>query len=488
MDPLLRLSAGDLATRIRDRDVSPGEVLETHIRRLRQVNPALNAVAEEHFEQAREEAAVQTKILMDKDPAELPPFFGVPFTCKEMLAVRGMKSTAGAVHWREHRADKDASVYHRLRQAGANLLATTNVPELGFWFECENPVYGRTNNPYDPRRTCGGSSGGEGALIGAGASPMGLGSDIGGSIRMPAAFCGVFGHKPSNHLLPLTGHFPFSNEDFRNLRGERYPLTTTGFLSRSARDLAPLLRILKGPDGIDLETRDVNLRQAPRDPSRWRVLVCEDPIFHLSGRAEAPVRASVQKAARLFEQYGARMETFDERFFLRGVELWIDAVKATKDRSFQDLLNPNGPLHVGREIARSLFGRGQYSWPSLLTLLLEKWMVSSDERVGRSLRELARMKREFHRILGDDGLLLCPVHPRTAPRHRATLQGPFDFIGTGIFNALEVPATSIPMGFDDHQLPLAVQAVAAPFQDDLTIAAAEVLESAFGGWSPPSSL
>src|SRR5690606_35651543 len=158
------------------------------------------------------------------------------------------------------------------------LLATTNVPELGFWYETENVIYGRTNNPHDVRRTCGGSSGGEAASVSSRGSAFAIGSDIGGSIRTPAFFCGIFGHKPSLRMLPLTGHFPFNNDEFALLQEPQYPYTTLGPLAYKAQDLHDLLILMKGPDGIDPQTRpDVKLKPLISDISKIKVYHLENP-------------------------------------------------------------------------------------------------------------------------------------------------------------------------------------------------------------------
>lgn len=487
MNELLKLGAFELAEKIRAREISPTEAVSAHVERAREVNPALNAVVEERYDLALTEAAAATE--KQPDLAELPPLFGVPFTVKEMLALEGMKSTAGSLHRRDERPAFEATVVSRLRAAGAIPIATTNVPELGLWFETDNPLYGLTRNPYDLRRTPGGSSGGEGALIGAGASPFGVGSDIGGSIRMPAAFCGIAGHKPTNRVVPLTGHFPFRREDMAGLAGELYPYTSIGPLARKARDLAPLLKLMMGPDGIDPETiPHVALKDPVRDFAGRRVLVCDDPIIHACRPTEDDVKAGVRNAARLFEQYGAEVEELDRRFFLRAVELWMGAVKATKDRSFGELLADGRKLTVWKELSLWALGRGRYTVPSLLTAAVENAAGDDRARLTAVVEELRGLRAEFNRRLGDGGILLFPSHPRVAPKHKSPWLSPFDFIHSGIFNVLGNPATSVPVGLNADGLPLSVQIVAGPFRDHLTLSAAEIIEESFGGWTPPRGL
>lgn len=484
---LLTKSASEIAALIRAKEVSPTEAVEAHIEKIREVNPDLNALTEERFEQALTEAAEQTRLLSSAKPEELPPFFGVPYTAKEIFAVKGMRQTAGSVHRENQIADFDSTVVSRMKEAGAVLMGTTNVPELGFWFECENPVYGRTNNPYDLSRTSGGSSGGEGALIGAGASPFGLGSDIGGSIRMPAAFCGVFGHKPTRRRIPLTGHFPFSLQDMETLTGGMYPSTCSGFLARRARDLAPLLSVLEGPDGVDLEIAPPKERRAePFDLAGRRIFVCEDPVFHLAKRADDETRGAVRRSARLLEQYGAELVEFDPHFFVRAAELWFAAVRSHQSKAFSELLSPDDPISFSREILGVFRGKGRYTVPSLATALLEKLASGRRDDVPALLREAAELRTRFEELLGPEGLLLFPSHPRVAPKHRSPWLSPFDFVYTAAFNLFDGPATACPVGLSEEGLPLSVQVIANPDRDDLTMAVAEILESGFGGWTPAS--
>src|SRR4051812_38877312 len=241
---LRRLSAVELAALIRGRRISSREAVEAHIAQIARVNPVLNAVVRERFDEARAEADAADAALARGDVDMLPPLHGVPCTIKECFALRGMPHSAGLRARRHVVAARDATAVARLRQAGAIPLGVTNTSELCMWMESNNRVYGRTNNPYDASRIVGGSSGGEGAIIGAGASPFGLGSDIGGSIRGPAFFNGVFGHKPTGGLVPGTGQYPLA-------RGAALRYLTTGPLARRAEDLMPLLRVLAGPDGHD---------------------------------------------------------------------------------------------------------------------------------------------------------------------------------------------------------------------------------------------
>ncbi|XP_041340591.1 fatty-acid amide hydrolase 2 isoform X4 [Pyrgilauda ruficollis] len=220
------------------------EVVEAYVERIKEVNPLINAVVKDRFEEALQEAR-QVDKLLSEGPAddcleEKFPLLGVPITVKEAFSLYGMPNTSGLVNRRNVIATSDATVVSRLKQAGAIPLGVTNCSELCMWYESSNRVYGRTNNPYDLQRIVGGSSGGEGCVLAAACSVVGVGSDIGGSIRMPAFFNGVFGHKPTTGVVPNDGQFP-------DAYGVRTSYLCTGPMCRYAEDLEPVLRVMAGP-------------------------------------------------------------------------------------------------------------------------------------------------------------------------------------------------------------------------------------------------
>src|SRR5262245_25147466 len=238
------LSAVRLAELIRLRKMTSREAVDAHIALAETVNPRLNAIVRTRFDEARREADAADAKTASVPASELPPFHGVPCTIKECFEFTRMPNSAGLLRRKDVVATKDATAVERLRHAGAIPLGVTNVSELCMWMESTNRVYGRSNNPYDPTRIVGGSSGGEGAIVGSGASPFGLGSDIGGSIRGPAFFNGVFGHKPTPGVVPNTGQYP-------STEGEAAYMLTLGPLTRHAEDLMPVTKIIAGPDGQD---------------------------------------------------------------------------------------------------------------------------------------------------------------------------------------------------------------------------------------------
>ena len=482
-EPLLAEPLSSLVDRMRRRELSPVELLEAHIRRVEAVNPVLNCVIAERFDAARMEArAAEREYGSTSTPRRL---LGVPFTVKEMIEVGGMPLTFGSRVRSGRQGESDATVVARLRTAGAIPLGVTNVPEWGMWFESYNDVYGRTNNPWDVRFTPGGSSGGEGAAVGAGASVFGVGSDIGGSVRMPAAFCGVYGHKPTTGMLPLTGHYPVYAGGRDSGIPKRAPYVTIGTMTRSAGDIAPLMRTMAGRDGTDPNAEPV----AFLDPARvdWRgrrVLLLRSPQVRRAARTAPELSGAVERAGALLAERGAAVEEAPEQLIRHAGDIWFAALQMVGGSSFTEVLTEGRGMLLELEVARTLLGMGRYSWPALFFCMGERVGRKKERALRSALREGRRLAARYRELLGQDGVLVLPVHPHTAPRHNAAVLRPFDFLYTAAFNALRVPATAAPCGFDARGLPLAVQFTSARGNDHLTIAAAAVVEDAMPSWRP----
>jgi len=470
----LEASATDLAALVRRGDISPSELTEAHIARIEQVDGFLNAVFEARFEVAREEAAAATDALAKKKRGSLGPLHGVPCTVKDFIAVEGMPQTGGILARRAHRAVADATVVARLRAAGAIVLATTNAAEGGLWMETDNPIRGLTLNPWDPSRSPGGSSGGEAALIASGASPFGVAADIGGSIRIPAAFCGIVGHKPSGRLVPTTGHWPAP-------AGDALGLLCVGPLGRRVKDLAPLLRIMAGPDGKDPVAHPFPLASpaAAADPRRLKVILLEGPGMP---PASADLRGVVKRAAAALERRGAEIVPTPARRFRRAALLWGARLLRDPGESYAEILGGGKPISVTGELLRAALGRRRHTLAALVTVLGERVEPLLPGVLEGLEAEAAVLKQETEELLGDDSVLLNPPYSRVAPRHGAALLTPLHFAHTGLFNVLELPATSVPCGLDRKGLPLGLQVAAGPGQDLLSISVAAMLEEDLGGW------
>ncbi len=462
-------SATALARAIRTGETSAREVVEAHIAVLERVNPVVNAVVVDAYDTAREQADRADALV--RSAGVLPPLLGVPFTVKESIAVAGLPQTAGVVARRDHRAARTAPVVERMTAAGAIPLGLTNTSELCMWIETDNRLYGRTSNPYDAGRTAGGSSGGEGAAVGSGGAPFGLGTDSGGSIRMPAFCCGVFGHKPTAGLVPLTGTFPVA-------RGRTARLVANGPLARRAEDLMPLLRILAGPDGLDPLCRPAALGDpGDVDLHGLRVLISEHAWLRPISRE---LLAARDRAAAWLEARGARVEHLPLRAARRMIEPYLAIL--SEGGSLHEILRAEGS-DVGWRA--TLTRGGEHTRATKMLLLGEPLTVRSPAfRKSAALAAGLDFAREFVATVGD-GIVLHPPAPTVAPRHGRTVGKAYWPQPMGLFNLAGLPVTQVPLGLNDRGLPLGVQVAAGPGRDHVSIRVAQELERAFGGWVPP---
>lgn len=476
---IFEASATELAREIREGRLTSVDVVEGHIERIRRVNPVINAVVEDRFEDALKEAVLADEATRSSAPEDLPRFHGVPCTIKEVFAFPGMRQTAGMVSRRDHVSSKEATAVTRLRQAGAIVMATTNVSELCMWMETTNKVYGRTRNPYDPERIAGGSSGGEGAIVGAGASPFGLGADIGGSIRMPSFFNGVFGHKATGGLVPGTGQFPSpENEALR--------YNCTGPIARRAEDLMPLLRVLAGPDGIDAGCFAQELGDpAAVEISKMRVVDVRGNGFR---RISSELDAVQASAAAALESRGADVRRARIESLKKSLDMWAAMMSDAAETTFADHLYGDIPHTPVRELGRLAVRRSDHTLPAVALTILERLAERMPKRTQRFVEQGRAVAAEIEDFLGDHGVMLYPSYTSVAPKHNAPLFAPINWVYTAVFNIAQVPATQVPLGLNGDGLPLGVQVVGATGQDHLTIAVALELEKLFGGWRMPPGL
>jgi fatty acid amide hydrolase 2 len=474
---LTERSAVDLASAIRSGELRSREVVEAHIELIERRNPELNAVVATRFDEARAEAdEVDALAGSARKRRRLGPLAGVPCTIKESFAVAGMPNTSGSLDRVGAVAERNATAVQRLCDAGAIALGVTNTSQLTLWIESDNPVYGRTNNACDPSRTAGGSSGGEGAAVGAGFAPFGLGTDFGGSIRQPAFFNGVFGHKPTACLVPSTGHYPFPNE-----RGSK--MLGIGPLARRAADLMPMLRAMAGPDGEDETVREVELA----DPAEvsiegLEVAISEDAsILPVS----LELRNARVRAARALRDAGAVVRKVSLPSVKTVVQPYLNAVR--ESGGLRAILTEGGAElpGFGRLVADAVRGRSRYTTPLLMTLATENLSQYLPERLER--RALAAEREVGERVTEaiGGGVLLHPPFPTVAPRHGRTVGRPWMLAPQALFNLLGLPVTQVPLGLGDAGLPLGVQVAAGRDRDHVAIAVALELERRLGGWVPP---
>ncbi len=482
INSLLFLSATELAALIRKRKVTSREAVEAYIAQIEKVNPILNAVVKDRFQQARTAADSADQKIKRTAPEKLPLFHGVPCTTKESIQLTGMPHTAGLLARKKRKARKDAPTVERLRAAGAIPLGVTNTSELCMWMESYNHVYGRTNNPYNPKCTVGGSSGGEAAIVAAGGSPFGLGSDIGGSIRMPAFFNGVFGHKPTGGLVPEGGQFP-PPENEANL------YQATGPLTRKAEDLMPLLKILAGPVPNDKWCRKMKLGN-PAQVNMNNVTVY-DVADNGRLNVSTDLKRAQRRAARALSRRGAKVKKFAIEDFKYSFDIWASMLSAASQTSFRAMMGDGTPVNPFRHLLQWFVRLSPHTLPAIILGVLEVTYEAMSGLTGRVDRFVAlgqKIKRELIEELGPNGVILYPPYVTPAPRHYRAMLPPFNWVYTAIFNVLEFPVTQVPLGLNREGLPLGVQVAAAPGNDHLTIAVAQELERAFGGWVPPEAL
>ena len=348
-------------------------------------------------------------------------------------------------------ATEDATTVARLKAAGAVIMGSTNIPEGGLWMETHNLIYGRTKNPWNLKHTPGGSSGGESALIAAGASPIGLGSDVGGSLRIPAAFCGIWSHKATGGLVPNTGHYPPATG-----RAGRYLLI--GPMGRTVADIRAMLKVLAGPDHQDSQCRALDWELPSHlDCSQPRVIPVPLPG---KVRVRDYQQRAVLDAAQALERRGATIEEHHFPNLKHSLEIWSIMLAEGSEESYDVVLGGGTPSPVFRELLKAPFGRSVHSYPAALVGSAEKLARRFQKRLAKYADIGRALQREIEAALGDDGVLLYPSYTRAAPRHHWGFATPFDAVCTAIFNVMEFPATQCPVG--EHKgLPIGVQVVGA---------------------------
>ena len=450
-DPIHYSSVRALAAAIRDGRVTSAEVVDACLARIDEVNPALNAVVQLRADAARDEARQADAAVAAGDP--LGPLHGVPMTIKDSLDTADLITTGGSTGRASFVPAQDATVVRRARAAGAILLGKTNTPELTLSYETDNLVYGRTNNPWDLTRTPGGSSGGAAAIVACGGAAFDIGSDYGGSIRLPAHFNGIAGIKPTHGRVPRTGHiFPYggTHDSFQQL----------GPFGRYVDDLVLLLPILAGPDNIDPAIVPMPLG----DPAEVDVRALRVGFHDDNGiRTPTPeTQAVVRTAAAAMEALGAQVD-----------ESRPEGIEQSFTIGF-GVFGADGRAAVRRLLLEA--GTDEASIPTTGDVL------TADE-LDRLLVDWYDLRSRMHRYLDDHDVILCPVNGKPAVPHGATDLPDYSYTMT--YNATGWPGVVVRGGTSPEGLPIGVQVVAAPSREDVALAVALRLEAALGGFAPP---
>lgn len=468
MDELNFLSAKQMADQVRQRKISPVELIQAHLARIKRLNPRLNAYIQVDEDRVLREARDSEAAVTHSEIAG--PLHGVPLSIKNSVAVAGYVHEVGTRLRAGTVAVADAPLVSRLKQAGAIILGVTNTPEMLMAWETDNLLYGRTNNPWDLSRTAGGSSGGEAAAIASGCSAGGVGSDGGGSIRVPAHFCGICGLKPTPGRIPSTGHFPPSAGPF-SLIG------VVGPMARTVGDLQLLFEVMAGPDDGDPCSAPVPVRPVSREHLRQiRIAYFEDDgRTPVTPETREVVRSAVERLRHTgFSLVPLRPDDLElarqlwwQWFGIAGgMLLGKDAKGREAELSpiFQEYLSwaGSGPRHTG-------------------DTLLDSW-IQRDQLRSRMLTQMEGFP-----------ILLCPAAAIPAFHHGErswviegkTVKYLDAWSYTEWFNLLGFPGAVVPGGKSEGGLPIGVQIVGRPWEEELVLAVAAELERNGPGFQPP---
>ncbi len=480
MSDIAFASAHDLAARIRSGEIRSREVLELYIERTERFNPALNAIIATDLDGARAAADAADAAVARGEISG--PLHGVPMTFKESYDAAGMVTTWGLEELRDNVAAVDSVPVARLKAAGAVVFGKTNVPVMLADWQSYNPVYGSTNNPWDLSRTPGGSSGGSAAALAAGLTGLEAGSDIGASIRNPAHYCGVYGHKPTWGILPPRGHA---------LPGVVAPadISVIGPLARSAEDLEIALDIMAGPHGLDAACWRLDLPAATqRAPGDFRVaVVLEDQnVDQDTVLTDALQRAIDTLAAKGMTVVTGAKPAFDTR---EAHQLYVRLLRAATSGRVSD---------AEMERQRALLAEAGEDDESYVveaargnTMLHRDWLKLNNRRT--------QMREEWQALFDDVDLLLCPVASTTAFPHdqegervnrkiivnNKSVPVTDQLFWAGYTGAFHLPSTVAPVGLASDGLPVGLQIVAPHGHDKRAIAFAKMMERELGGFTPP---
>ncbi len=508
---IIDMSARELAARLRTGQLAARELVEAHIHRIEAVNPVLNALVATRFDEALQEAAA-----LDAARARgtlRGHLHGVPFTVKDQFDAAGMPTGFGVPSRRGHRAERDGPLVARLRQAGGVLLGKGNVPQLLLYGETDNPLYGRTNNPWNLERSTGGGSGGDAATVATRGAPLSLVADIGGSIRMPAHFCGIYGLKPTSHRLT---NLDTPSKFF--LPGQEAIRLESGPFARSVGDLALAMEVLAAPG---LEAIDVSVPPVPwRDPAAvavrgLRVALYDDDGFFPAAPA---VRRATREAGAALAARGAQVEEFTPPDAAEGMAIYFGLLAAAganwvkralghdrRDQRTQALIAtagvPNGLLPALTRLAQ-LAGQERLAETlrTVRSLSADEYWQMIERRNGYRARFLAALGAERFDVI------ICPANALPGLRHGATKYLATAASYSWVINILDIPSGTVPAtrvrpGEESDRpesrdvveraareteegsagLPVGVQVSGRPWREDMVLAVMAALEEHFRG-------
>jgi amidase len=485
MQELTFQSACELAKAIKNRVLTSVQLLESYKERIERFNPEINAIVSTNFDSAMKKARAADKAL---DEGEIKgPLHGIPITIKDNLEVTGFPCTAGASEFENYHPTKNADLVNPLLKAGAIVIGKSNLPRFAEDFQTYNGIFGQTNNPWDATRTPGGSSGGAAAAVAAGLTTLDIGNDLGGSIRLPAHFCGVYGHKPSFGIVPWRGLVPptpgvFSDDYLPNM-----DIAVNGPIARSPEDLAMVLDLIVRPGKTERKAWSIKL-----PPPRRKKLKEFKVGFWLDDPA-CPVGESVI----------TRIRRVADALSNTGVRIEEKHPKINFDRSFDLFTSLLGSIR-GQSAPREIFNKWLET-PSAESDLPENFQ--SRQISGATQRHRDWLNRDAERqiirqkwgeFFKEFDVMLCPVAPVTAFPHdhsswfkrEIEINGevyPYSNImgWTGLTGLAYLPSVTAPIGISSKGLPIGVQIVGPFLEDKTAIQFAVLLKDLVGGFTPP---
>lgn len=461
---LTSLTIYQAADLIKRREISPVELTQEHLKRIQQVDKYINA-----FITITPELALQQARLAEQEIQQggwKGALHGIPLGLKDLFETQEIRTTAGSTFFADYIPEDDAAVVQKLKEAGAVILGKLNMHEIALGVTNENPHYGDCCNPWDLQRITGGSSGGNAAALAAGLCMGALGSDTGGSIRIPASLCGVVGFKPTYGRVSLRGVIPLS-----------WNLDHAGPMARCVKDVASLLQTIAGYDPQDAWSVNISvddyLSTRDEDLNGWRIALANDGYFTDSEVVEADVLAAIHQAAQTFERLGAQVEQVPfpnarDAFMANGLMTPCDAAAFHHQRLAE---NPEG---FGRDVLKRLQTGAAYT--------------STEYSLARRMQTILRC--QFNEFFEEYDLLLTPTTPIPAPVRgsedaveRAKLLTRF----TAPFNLTGLPALSIPCGWTVNKMPLGLQIIGKAWSERKVLQAGELYERARGFEIPIAS-
>jgi amidase len=471
-EELTTKSASRLAELIRARTVSPVEVVEAHLNRIERINPQLNAIitlAPDALERAR---AAESALAAG---AEIGPLHGVPLTVKDTIETGGLRTSSGSRLLANNIPKRDADVVTQLKAAGAIILGKTNTPEMAAYYECDNPVFNRTNNPYDLSRTSGGSSGGEAAAIAACLSPAGIGSDLAGSIRLPAHFCGIAGLKPTMGCVSMDGHIPPATGRLSLGAG-------IGPLARSVADLSLLFGVIAAATQSEISLNAALDRDAERLQGLRVAWYTDDGVAPVTRET----RDAVVAAAKALSERGLEVDEAKPPGVADGFRLWIELFSRAVTEQLREFYRGKED-QAGPQVAAML---GKFDERTDLND-----RVREAEKLAAAVTERERLREELLRWMQRTPLILAPVGATPAYEHGAR-RVPVDgesisvwraFSYSQTFNVFGLPSATVRAGRSAEGLPIGVQIIGRPFAERTVLAVASLLEAELGGWQRPQN-